>query len=285
MAVIIFGPSPRRLQLFYEDQLAFTVAGTVVDEVYGVLPAVRLVLVSAQVGQPGHPAWGEQDEIPQPIALDEDDGPTFFALAPDPVRASLPGDEDLPQFIPPPPIDDDLFTWFAPRPVAIWAQPLASDESIGPPLSGVEEELLYPPIVGLPYRVTLQPFTSDESWTQPTSAIDDDLYVSSLLFAIPFRAWSQPPADDQTISIVPPSLRVQAVSAGFYRGIYYNVGDVFDVLAADFSDSTVDQAPGTADSPVYGWMKQVLPTYPLFVYSLAADGLSTMRVSVRRVVL
>lgn len=77
-------------------------------------------------------------------------------------------------------------------------------------------------------------------------------------------------------------MRVQAVAAGFYRGDYKDIGDIFDLVnGADLSDSTVSQVPiGNPDYPVYGWMLQVASTTPLF--SWASTGLSSPRSSPRR---
>lgn len=81
------------------------------------------------------------------------------------------------------------------------------------------------------------------------------------------------------------SARVQAVAAGFYLGIYRNIGDVFDLVnTADFSDSTASLVPpGNPDYPVYGWMLSVPASTPLF--SFASTGLATQRLSPRRTVL
>ena len=81
------------------------------------------------------------------------------------------------------------------------------------------------------------------------------------------------------------SARVQAVSAGFYRGDYKDIGDVFDLVStADFSDSTQPQTPaGNPDYPVYGWMLSVPASTPLF--SWAAYGNSSPRNAPRRTVL
>lgn len=80
------------------------------------------------------------------------------------------------------------------------------------------------------------------------------------------------------------SARVQAVSAGFYRGDYKDIGDVFDLVnTLDFSDSTASQVPaGNPDYPVYGWMLSVPASTPLF--SWAASGNSSPRASPRRTV-
>lgn len=79
-------------------------------------------------------------------------------------------------------------------------------------------------------------------------------------------------------------MRVQAVVAGDYNGIWRDIGDVFDiVLLADLSNSTVSIVPvGNPDYPLYGWMKQVPASTPLYSYALSNGGLSTVRTSVRR---
>jgi hypothetical protein len=86
-------------------------------------------------------------------------------------------------------------------------------------------------------------------------------------------------------NLIPGSLRVQAVAAGFYNGSYRNIGDVFDLLqVADFADSIASFVPaGNPDYPVYGWMLSVPATTPLF--SFASTGLATQRLSPRRTVL
>lgn len=66
-----------------------------------------------------------------------------------------------------------------------------------------------------------------------------------------------------TISISGDGFRVQAVTAGWYNGTYYNVGDVFDLLhAADFSDSTLNYEIAGGEYTA-GWMIQVNPATPL----------------------
>lgn len=87
---------------------------------------------------------------------------------------------------------------------------------------------------------------------------------------------------------VPPQptiIRVQAAIAGSYGGVFCTEGDVFDINAADFSDSTVSFVPvGNPDYPLFGWMTVVPPTTPLF--SWAASGLSSpVTVPPRRLVL
>jgi hypothetical protein len=79
--------------------------------------------------------------------------------------------------------------------------------------------------------------------------------------------------------------RVQATVAGFYRGDYKDIGDVFDLLSwSDLSDSTASFVPiGNPDYPVYGWMLVVPSTTALF--SWAAYGNSSPRNSPRRTVL
>ncbi len=80
--------------------------------------------------------------------------------------------------------------------------------------------------------------------------------------------------------------RCQAVQAGDYNGIYRDVGDVFDVFnPTDFSDSTVSQVPvGNPDYPIYGWMKLVPSSTPLYSWALANGGASSPRNSPRRTV-
>jgi hypothetical protein len=80
------------------------------------------------------------------------------------------------------------------------------------------------------------------------------------------------------------TIRVQSVAAGFYRGDYKDIGDVFDLAnGGDLSDSTVSYVPvGNPDYPVYGWMLVVPSTTPLF--SWAASGNSSPRQSPRRTV-
>jgi hypothetical protein len=80
------------------------------------------------------------------------------------------------------------------------------------------------------------------------------------------------------------AVRVQAVYAGFYKNDYKDIGDVFDIASmSDFSDSSVSFVPpGNPDYPVYGWMKIVPSTTPLF--SWASTGNSSPRQSPRRTV-
>lgn len=71
--------------------------------------------------------------------------------------------------------------------------------------------------------------------------------------------------------------RVQAVAPGFYRGVFRNIGDVFDIyLPQDLSDSTVSSVPvGDPDYPLYGWMLKVGAQAPLTDYSLSTQGASS----------
>lgn len=80
------------------------------------------------------------------------------------------------------------------------------------------------------------------------------------------------------------SLRVQAVVAGDYLGVWRDAGDVFDLIdAADFSDSTASMVNiGNPDYPLFGWMLSVPSSTPLYSYALSNGGLSTVRTSVRR---
>lgn len=57
--------------------------------------------------------------------------------------------------------------------------------------------------------------------------------------------------------------RVQAVTAGWYNGAFYNPGDTFDLLqAADFSDSTLNYEIDGAEYTA-GWMVQVAQSTPV----------------------
>ena len=82
-----------------------------------------------------------------------------------------------------------------------------------------------------------------------------------------------------------PVMMVQAVAAGFYRGDYKDIGDVFGIFSPfEFSDSTQSIVPvGDPDYPVYGWMLQVAYSTPPF--SWAAYGNSSPRNAPRRTVL
>jgi len=62
---------------------------------------------------------------------------------------------------------------------------------------------------------------------------------------------------------IPPPFRVMAVTAGYYAGIYYLPGDVFQLLSsADYSPSTINYGPNSATIQL-GWMLQVPATTPL----------------------
>lgn len=75
-------------------------------------------------------------------------------------------------------------------------------------------------------------------------------------------------------SIIGPLMRVQAVQRGFYNGLFRDVGDVFDIYATgDYSNSTVNY--GSVATPLYGWMKQVPNSTPLYTFSLNNGGAST----------
>lgn len=79
------------------------------------------------------------------------------------------------------------------------------------------------------------------------------------------------------------TLRVQAIAAGTYKGDYKDIGDVFDIGAYDIDTSTgTDVPPFDPAYPIYGWMKVVPSTTPLF--SWAASGNSSPRGSPRRTV-
>jgi hypothetical protein len=58
------------------------------------------------------------------------------------------------------------------------------------------------------------------------------------------------------------SMRVQAVSSGWYNGAYYQPGDVFDLNSpSDYSDSTQNAQPNGGEwAP--GWMLEVASTTP-----------------------
>src|SRR6266478_4579774 len=69
---------------------------------------------------------------------------------------------------------------------------------------------------------------------------------------------------DIDIALAPGAvLRVQAVGIGFYNGVLYGPGDVFDTVQGAFSDSSIDPLAGFAGGPDFGWMKQVPPSTPL----------------------
>lgn len=61
-----------------------------------------------------------------------------------------------------------------------------------------------------------------------------------------------------------PGFRVEAVTAGMYRGLYYQPGDVFDIFSsADFSDANVNYEI-SGNEIAYGWMRQVPSSTPLY---------------------
>lgn len=71
-----------------------------------------------------------------------------------------------------------------------------------------------------------------------------------------------------TAALIPPIfpiLRVQATAIGQYGEILRGIGDVFDIILQDFSDSSIDYSGGRAGSPLYGWMKVVPPSTPLTI--------------------
>jgi hypothetical protein len=66
--------------------------------------------------------------------------------------------------------------------------------------------------------------------------------------------------------------RVIAITAGEYNGKYYVPGDVFDLLqASDFSDSSVNYGPDSADIQL-GWMSQVSSATPLYQWQTQTDS-------------
>lgn len=65
--------------------------------------------------------------------------------------------------------------------------------------------------------------------------------------------------------------RCMAVTAGLYGGLFYQPGDVFDILkASDFSDSTVNYQFAGGET-VYGWMVRVAPSTPLSQAAVAQE--------------
>lgn len=66
-----------------------------------------------------------------------------------------------------------------------------------------------------------------------------------------------------TVAIAGDGFRVQAVTSGFYGGMFRNPGDVFDLLqASDFSDSTLNYEIA-GNEVTFGWMLQVAPATSL----------------------
>lgn len=74
------------------------------------------------------------------------------------------------------------------------------------------------------------------------------------------------PVDQQRLFLLlgPGIIRVKATAPGVYGNVYRNIGDVFDIIAGDFSDASVDYLAGKAGGPQFGWMVRVLPTTPQF---------------------
>jgi hypothetical protein len=67
----------------------------------------------------------------------------------------------------------------------------------------------------------------------------------------------------------PVTFRCRAVTSGWYNGIYYQPGDVFDLnAAADYSDSTVNYGANSGTTE-YGWMIQVPSGTPLITQGIA----------------
>jgi hypothetical protein len=95
---------------------------------------------------------------------------------------------------------------------------------------------------------------------------------------------ASPPAPPPPPPPSPVPVRVRATAAGYFEGVYRDIGDVFDISdTSDFTDSAQSQVPvGNPDYPEYGWMVIVPSSTPLF--SFASSGLSSPRTSPRRTV-
>lgn len=66
------------------------------------------------------------------------------------------------------------------------------------------------------------------------------------------------------------SMRVQAVTTGWYAGQLYEPGDVFDLVsAADYSPANTNYAGPNAGTQQYGWMLAVPNTTPLLEQRIA----------------
>lgn len=95
---------------------------------------------------------------------------------------------------------------------------------------------------------------------QPTAGIALTLAASAIVYS--YTIESATPSSS-------PELRVRAVDSGWYNGVYYQPGDVFDLLSpTDFSDSTVNYGPNS-ETTQYGWMTEVPLTTPLFTALVA----------------
>lgn len=95
---------------------------------------------------------------------------------------------------------------------------------------------------------------------QPTAGIARTLAAAAIVYS--YTVESAVPSSS-------PVLRVRAVDSGWYNGVYYQPGDVFDLLSpTDFSDATVDYGPNS-ETTQYGWMTEVPLTTPLLTASVA----------------
>jgi hypothetical protein len=91
----------------------------------------------------------------------------------------------------------------------------------------------------------------------------------------------QPPAPTPPTNV---AVRVRATAAGYFEGVYRDIGDVFDIFdTSDFIDSAASEVPvGNPDYPLLGWMLIVPSSTPLF--SWASTGLASPHTSPRRTV-
>lgn len=82
-----------------------------------------------------------------------------------------------------------------------------------------------------------------------------------------WSAQTAPPFASASSGPLPPlpGFRVRCITSGIYGGVYYQPGDVFDlVFATDYSDSTVNYAGIGAGTQQFGWMLRVPSTTPLY---------------------
>lgn len=143
--------------------------------------------------------------------------------------------------------------------------PIVMTMRVAPSVTGYQVDL-----TRINMALTVEPLTMgfapfqplwDFSFAQMT--FDDPRWTFDGLFAVPPVT---PPVTPPVGPTPPgtPNLRVTAVSAGTYQGLYYVPGDVFDLVnILDYSDSTKNAQPNGAEwAP--GWMLSVPPATPLY---------------------
>ncbi|MDB6107849.1 MAG: hypothetical protein JWO52_7848 [Gammaproteobacteria bacterium] len=121
----------------------------------------------------------------------------------------------------------------------------------------VQDLTLVPSLVGLTQQAALTALIAANLIGSVTTAVSIPPFGIVLVQSIfPATQVSPNTVVNITVSIGGNGFRVKAVTAGWYQGTYYNVGDVFDLVqAADFSDATLNYEIAGGEYTA-GWMIQ-----------------------------